>query len=165
MSSSSTTNRMTQSVKKKDGGCLSQRERGNIQQLTSYIKKYQFTLITDDIIFDDYTSDSELKAQAKEKISQLAQISSGIQPINPDEPSTGGVETVTDGDDSSQHLQSSCQEIIAVPCLENSSIIITEALQNVTATDSAAAPTELSMSCTGDLKVAKTTSCLSFQRR
>ena len=51
--------------------------------------------------------------------SSLAQISSGIQPINPDEPSTGGVETVTDADNSSQHLQSSCQEIIAVPCLEN----------------------------------------------
>jgi hypothetical protein len=112
-----------------------------------------------------YFSTSEQLISCEADSSALAQISSGIQPINPDEPSTGGVETVTDGDDSSQHLQSPCQEIIAVPCLENSSIIITEALQNVTATDSAAAPTELSMSCTGDLKVAKTTSCLSFQRR
>ena len=85
--------------------------------------------------------------------SSLAHISSGIQPINPDEPSTGGVETATDGDDSSQHLQSSCQEIIAVPCLENSSIVITEALQNVTATDSAAAPTELSLSCAATTSV------------
>ncbi len=97
--------------------------------------------------------------------SSLAHISSGIQPINPDEPSTGGVETATDGDDSSQHLQSSCQEIIAVPCLENSSIVITEALQNVTATDSAAAPTELSLSCAATTSVVSNSTSSTYEAK
>ena len=97
--------------------------------------------------------------------SSLAHISSGIQPINPDEPSTGGVETATDGDDSSQHLQSSCQEIIAVPCLENSSIVITEALQNVTATDSAAAPTELSLSCAATTSVVSNSTSSTYKAK
>ena len=45
-----------------------------------------------------------------------------------------------------------------MPCLENSSIIITEALQNVTATDSAVAPTDLSLSCAATTSVVSNSS-------